>query len=108
MLSVTCDIVWMQEQPLTPRHRLLPRMGTMAIRCIVRRIRWLLDVDTLAHDPAENSRLNEIGRMQLECKDHVVVDGYRNCRGTGALVRADGLFDEGAADVVFDARPRST
>lgn len=80
----------------------------MTIRCIARRIRWVLDMDTLAHDPTESPRLNEIGRVQLECKDHAVIDGYRNCRGTGALVRANGLFDEGAADVVLDARPRST
>jgi bifunctional enzyme CysN/CysC len=90
-LGVECDIVWMQEQPLVPGQRYLLRAGTKTVPCTVRRIRWLLDVDTLATGPAESLRLNEIGRVQLECEDRVVVDGYRDCRGTGALVLVDRL-----------------
>jgi bifunctional enzyme CysN/CysC len=90
-LGIECDMVWMQEQPLVPGQRYLLRAGTRTVPCTVRRIRWLLDVDTLATAPAESLRLNEIGRVQLECEERVVVDGYRECRGTGSLVLVDRL-----------------
>jgi bifunctional enzyme CysN/CysC len=90
-LGIECDVVWMQEQPLVPGQRYLLRTGTKSTPCTVRRVRWLLDVDTLTTSPAESLRLNEIGRVQLECEERVVVDGYRDCRGTGALVLVDRL-----------------
>ncbi len=90
-LGIECDVVWMQEQPLVPGQRYLLRTGTKTTPCTVRRVRWLLDVDTLATGPAESLRLNEIGRVQLECEERVVVDGYRDCHATGALVLVDRL-----------------
>jgi bifunctional enzyme CysN/CysC len=90
-LGIECDVVWMQEQPLVPGQRYLLRTGTKTTPCTVRRVRWLLDVDTLETSPAESLRLNEIGRAQLECEERVVVDGYRDCHATGALVLVDRL-----------------
>jgi bifunctional enzyme CysN/CysC len=90
-LGIECDVVWMQEQPLVPGQRYLLRTGTKTTPCTVRRVRWLLDVDTLETSPAESLRLNEIGRVQLECEERVVVDGYRDCHATGALVLVDRL-----------------
>jgi sulfate adenylyltransferase large subunit len=89
-LGIECDVVWMQEQPLVPGQRYLLRTGTKTTPCTVRRIRWLLDVDTLETSPAESLRLNEIGRVQLECEERVVVDGYRDCHATGALCWSTG------------------
>jgi sulfate adenylyltransferase subunit 1 (EFTu-like GTPase family) len=42
-----------------------------------------VDVNTQATAPAETLRLNEIGRVELECEERVVVDAYRDCKGTG-------------------------
>jgi bifunctional enzyme CysN/CysC len=90
-LGIECDVVWMQEQPLVPGQRYLLRTGTKTTPCTVRRVRWLLDVNTLETSAAESLRLNEIGRVQLECEERVVVDGYRDCHATGALVLVDRL-----------------
>ena len=86
---VECDLVWMQEQPLVPGQQLMLRTGAKQTPCTVRRVRWQVDVDTLGTSPAETLRLNEIGRVELECEERVVVDGYRECHGTGALILVD-------------------
>jgi bifunctional enzyme CysN/CysC len=88
---VECDMVWMQEAPLVPGQQYVLRTGAKATNCTVRRVRWLVDVNTLATAPAETLRLNEIGRVELECEERVVVDAYRDCKGTGALILVDRL-----------------
>ncbi|MEY4943777.1 MAG: Sulfate adenylyltransferase subunit 1, partial [Planctomycetota bacterium] len=59
---IECDLVWMQEQPLVRGQQLVLRVGTKQTACTVRRVRWLVDVDTLGTQPADTLRLNEIGR----------------------------------------------
>jgi bifunctional enzyme CysN/CysC len=86
---VACDMVWMQDAPLVPGQRYVLRTGTKRTPCVVRRVRWTVDVDTLGTHPADTLRLNEIGRVELECEEPVVVDGYRQCRGTGSLILVD-------------------
>ncbi|MFO0963595.1 MAG: sulfate adenylyltransferase subunit CysN [Phycisphaerales bacterium] len=87
--QVECDLVWMQEAPLVPGQQYLVRIGTRTTPCTVRRVRWVVDVNTLATAPADSVRLNEIARVELETQERVVVDGYRDCRGTGSLVLID-------------------
>jgi bifunctional enzyme CysN/CysC len=84
-----CDVVWMQTAPLVPGQQLLLRVGTKTTPCSVRRVRWCVDVNTLATAPADTLRLNEIGRVELETEERVAVDGYRDCHGTGAVVLVD-------------------
>jgi bifunctional enzyme CysN/CysC len=55
----------------------------------VRRVFWRVDVDTLATHPADSLRMNDIGRVEIDCEDRVIVDGYRECAGTGSLVLVD-------------------
>lgn len=93
---IECDLVWMQEQPLLPGQQLMLRSGTKQTPCTVRRVRWQVDVNTLGTQPADTLRLNEIGRVELECAERVVVDGYRECRGTGALILVDRMTNSTA------------
>ena len=86
---VECDLVWMQEQPLVPGQQYVLRTGAKRTTCTVRRVRWTLDVNTLESHPADTLRLNEIGRVELETEERVVVDGYRQCHGTGSLILVD-------------------
>ncbi len=65
------------------------RTGAKRTTCTVRRVRWTLDVNTLESHPADTLRLNEIGRVELETEERVVVDGYRQCHGTGSLILVD-------------------
>jgi bifunctional enzyme CysN/CysC len=84
-----CDLVWMQESPLVQGQRFLLRTGTRQVPCTVRRVFWRVDVDTLATHPADSLRMNDIGRVEIDCEDRVIVDGYRECAGTGSLVLVD-------------------
>ena len=84
-----CDLVWMQESPLVQGQRFLLRTGTRQVPCTVRRVFWRVDVDTLGTVPADSLRMNDIGRVEVDCEDRVIVDGYRDCAGTGSLVLVD-------------------
>jgi bifunctional enzyme CysN/CysC len=84
-----CDLVWMQESPLVQGQRFLLRTGTRQVPCTVRRVFWRVDVDTLATHPADSLRMNDIGRVEIDCEDRVIVDGYRESAGTGSLVLVD-------------------
>ncbi|MBL9141648.1 MAG: sulfate adenylyltransferase subunit CysN [Phycisphaerae bacterium] len=86
---IESDVVWMQDQPLVPGQQFLLGTGAKRIPCTVRRVRWTVDVNTLETCPADTLRLNEIGRIEIECDEPVVVDGYRQCHGTGAIILVD-------------------
>lgn len=88
---IECDMVWMQEQPLVPGQAYLLRTGSKQTPCTVRRVRWTVDVNTLDTAPADTLRMNEIGRVELDCEEPVAVDGYRQCHGTGSLILVDRL-----------------
>jgi bifunctional enzyme CysN/CysC len=81
----------MQDQPLVPGQQYLLRTGAKRTPCTVRRVRWTVDVNTLETAPADTLRLNEIGRIEVECEEPVVVDAYRQCHGTGSIILVDRL-----------------
>ncbi len=94
---IECDLVWMLEDPLVPGRPCLVRVGTRTVPCTMRRVRWVVDVDTLATSPRDSVRMNEIARVELDTEDAVVADAYRSCRLTGAAVLIDRMTNATAA-----------
>jgi bifunctional enzyme CysN/CysC len=94
---IECDLVWMLEDPLVPGRACLVRAGTRTVPCTMRRVRWVVDVDTLATRPSDSVRMNEIARVELDTEDAVVVDAYRSSRLTGAAVLIDRMTNATAA-----------
>ena len=94
---IECDLVWMLEDPLVPGRPCLVRVGTRTVPCTMRRVRWVVDVDTLATSPRDSVRMNEIARVELDTEDAVVADAYRSSRLTGAAVLIDRMTNATAA-----------
>ena len=94
---VECDLVWMLEEPMVAGRAYLVRAGTRTVPCTLRRVRWVVDVDTLATSPRDSVRMNEIARVELDTEDAVVVDAYRSSRLTGAAVLIDRMTNATAA-----------
>ncbi|MEY2712874.1 MAG: Bifunctional enzyme CysN/CysC, partial [Planctomycetota bacterium] len=94
---IVADLVWMVDAPLVAGQSLLCRVGTRITPARVLRVIHRLQVDTLAHEPADAMGLNDIGRVELECEEPVAFDPYRVSRGTGALVLIDRLTNATAA-----------
>jgi sulfate adenylyltransferase large subunit len=89
-------ICWMSEEPLSPRGRYAIKHTTTSARAIVDELDYRVDVNTLAHEPANQLALNEIGRVRLRCSAPLMVDPYARNRTTGSFI----LMDEAGNDTV--------
>jgi sulfate adenylyltransferase subunit 1 len=89
-------VCWMTDEPLRPRGRYAIKHTTRTARVIVDEIEHRVDVNTLAHEPAAQLELNEIGRLRLRCSAPLVVDPHARNRTTGSFI----LVDEATNDTV--------
>jgi sulfate adenylyltransferase subunit 1 len=90
----TCDleamVCWFSEQPLDPNRRLLVRHTTREARCVIKEVRYKIDINTLHRKEGDLAiGLNDIGRMHLRTSVPLLVDAYSRNRTTGSLVLVD-------------------
>jgi sulfate adenylyltransferase subunit 1 (EFTu-like GTPase family) len=89
-------VCWMAEAPLAARGRYVLKHTTRNAKVIVDELEHRIDVNTLAHEPATQLELNEIGRVRLRCSSPLMVDPYSRNRTTGSFI----LIDEATNDTV--------
>jgi sulfate adenylyltransferase large subunit len=94
--EIEAMVCWMSEQPLRPRGRYTIKHTTRTARAILEEIEYQVDVNTLAHEPANELALNEIARVRLRSSADLVVDPYARNRTTGSFI----LIDEATNDTV--------
>jgi len=87
-------VVWMNQKPLQPDRPYLVKHTTQQVRGSVREIRHRVNVNTLAHEPAGELRLNEIGVVELETHRPLYFDPYRRNRVTGSFILIDPASNE--------------
>jgi sulfate adenylyltransferase large subunit len=88
------NLVWMNQKPLTPNRPYLIKQASQTAQARVREIRARIDVNTLAHGPAEGLELNEIGVVSVEAQRPLFFDPYRRNRATGAFILIDPITNE--------------
>ena len=71
-------------------------MPPPSARAIADELQSRVDINTLAHEPADELALNEIGRVRLRASAPLVVDPYERNRTTGSFI----LIDEASNDTV--------
>ena len=84
-------LVWMSEEPMTPGKQYYLKHATKMTTAVVRELRHRVNVNTLAHEPADRLALNEIGRAVVDVDQPLAFDAYRKNRATGAYVVIDRL-----------------
>jgi len=84
-------IVWMNETPLEPGRSYLLKQTTQTVPAIVTDLRYRMSVETLRSEPADKLKLNEIGRIRIECARAIATDAYSQNRQTGAFILVDRL-----------------
>jgi len=95
--NVTQDIevmlCWFDEsKPLTPKGKYTIMHTTQEARCMVKEIRYKLDINTLHRNEEDTTiRMNDIGRVVLRTTKPLFVDSYRRNRITGSVI----IIDEG-------------
>lgn len=99
--EVTQDIevmvCWFSERPLQVRGKYSILHTTQDARCIVKDIRYKLDINTLhRNEEGKVIKMNDIARIQLRSTKPLFVDSYRRNRNTGSLI----FVDEGTNETV--------
>ena len=89
-------VCWMGETPLRAGARLVIKHTTRSTRARVEELDYRVDVNTLAHLPAEELTLNGIGRARIRTGTPLMVDPYARNRTTGSFI----LIDEASNDTV--------
>ena len=90
-------ICWFNERPLQLNGKYTIMHTTQEARCIVKDIRYRLDINTLHRDVEDTTiRMNDIARIVLRTTKPVFFDYYRRNRITGSII----LVDEGTNETV--------
>jgi len=90
-------ISWFNDRPLTPRGKYTIMHTTQEARCMIKEVKYRLDINTL-HRDLENKeiKMNDIARVTLRTTKPLFVDAYRKNRITGSII----LVDEGTNETV--------
>ncbi len=94
--ELEATVCWMSQAPLRPGGRYAIKHTTRAARTVVQELGHRIDVNSLAHEPAEHLALNEIGCVRLHTSAPLFVDPYDRNRATGSFI----LIDESTGDTV--------
>ncbi|MEZ5043069.1 MAG: sulfate adenylyltransferase subunit CysN [Saprospiraceae bacterium] len=90
-------ICWFSERPLQVRGKYIIMHTTQEVRCIIKDIRYKLDINTLHRNEEDKMiQMNDIARIQLRTTKPLFVDDYRRNRNTGSLI----FVDEGTNETV--------
>jgi sulfate adenylyltransferase subunit 1 len=90
-------VCWLNEKKLVPRGKYTIKHTSKFARCIVKDIRYKIDVNTLhrMEDDIEIG-LNDICRISIRTTQPLFHDKYRRNRTTGSII----LIDEGTNETV--------
>jgi sulfate adenylyltransferase subunit 1 len=90
-------VCWFNERPLQQRGKYALLHTTQEVRCIVKEIRYKLNINTLHRDLEDkNIGMNDIARVVIRTTKPLFYDSYRKNRITGSII----LVDEGTNETV--------
>ena len=88
--DIEAMICWFSDKPLTPRGKYGILHTSQDARCIVKEIRYKLNINTLHRDEEDESiNMNDIARVVLRTTKPLFTDAYRKNRITGSFVLVD-------------------
>jgi sulfate adenylyltransferase subunit 1 len=90
-------ICWFNETPLKERGKYVLKHTTKEVRCIIKEVRYRMDVNTLHRDMHQRQiNMNDIARISIRTTLPLFVDAYQRNRITGSVI----LIDEGTNETV--------
>jgi sulfate adenylyltransferase subunit 1 len=87
--GVTAEMLWMDDQPLTPGTGFFVKLGTKLIPGEVSAIDYKIDINTGEHQHADTLKKNEIAVAGLRFADNVVVDTFGAHQTLGEFILID-------------------
>ncbi|MEO8409918.1 MAG: GTP-binding protein [Propionivibrio sp.] len=94
--QIDAMLCWLSEAPLDPRRKYLIRHTTRDAKAMLAGIAYRMDINTMAHQAAENLSMNDIARVSLKLAQPIFADSYASSRETGAFI----VIDESSNDTV--------
>ena len=95
--DVEVMVCWFSDRPLQMRGKYAIQHTSQDVRCIVKDIRYKLDINTLHRNEGDKViKMNDIARIQIRTTKPLFVDAYRRNRNTGSLI----FIDEGTNETV--------
>jgi sulfate adenylyltransferase subunit 1 len=90
-------VCWFNEKPLQLRGKYAIRQTTQEARCIIKEVRYKLNINTLHRNEEDKSiGMNDIARVVIRTTKPLFTDIYRRNRETGSII----LIDEGTNETV--------
>ena len=90
-------VCWFSDKPLQLRGKYAVLHTTKEVRCIIREIRYKLDINTLHRNEEDlNIGMNDIARVVVRTTKPLFFDAYRKNRITGSVI----LVDEGTNETL--------
>lgn len=90
-------VCWFHQKPLQLRGKYTIFHTSQEARCIVKDIRYKLDINTLHRNQEDKTvGMNDIARIVIRTTKPLYVDAYRKNRITGAMI----IVDEGTNETV--------
>ena len=91
-------VCWMNEKALVPRGKYRIRHTSRDARCIVKDVRYKVDVNTLHRvEDDKTLGLNDIGRILVRTTVPLLNDSYSRNRTTGSVILVDEFTNETVA-----------
>jgi len=93
--DVDLMICWLNEKKLQPNGKYTIRHTTKEARCIVKDVRYKVNINTLHRIEDDKSiGLNDIGRIQIRTTSPLFFDSYSKNRSTGSIILIDEFTNE--------------
>ena len=96
--DVNLMICWMSNKKMILRGKYIIRHTTQTARCIIKEIKYKIDVNSLHRIVNEKEiHLNDIARVTIRSTKPLFVDSYRRNRNTGSIILVDEATNETVA-----------
>lgn len=96
-------VCWLNEKALLPGGKYAIKHTTNDARCIIKEVRYKLDINTLhRHEDDKSIGVNDIARIKIRTTKPLLYDRYERNRETGSLILIDEATNEtvGAAMII--------
>ncbi len=88
-------VCWLNDKPLLPNGKYAVKHTTNDVRCIVKEIKYKLDINTLhRHEDDKEIGMNDIARIKIRTTKPLLYDRYERNRETGSLILIDEATNE--------------
>ena len=82
-------LCWLSEAPLDLNRKYIIKHTTRVVKCVIARLAYRVDVNTLAHHAASTLNMNDIARVAIKVQQPLVFDSYQKNRASGSFIVID-------------------